>query len=128
MGISRDKLELFAIQAVKDTLADPSLIRSLERQIRFFVANKPQRLESKLMAVQKTIAEKEHIVSNLTNEIALGNRSEAIRRRLEDVEGEKTTRPSNNSYHNNRLIIMLVLVCSKTLYCFSYLITNLFRG
>jgi site-specific DNA recombinase len=89
LGIKSEILEAFAIQAIKDTLADPSLLQKIEECLGQLLRSSPDSISKRKVELISALTEKRFKIKNLTEELAMGNRSEAIREKLAQLEQEE---------------------------------------
>jgi len=89
LGIAKEKLEKFAIQAIKDTLAEPSLIEKIEECLGHLLRSNPDNSSKRKAELKSVLNEKRFKIRNLTEELAIGNRSEAIREKLAELAKEE---------------------------------------
>ena len=89
LAIPKDKLEAFAIQSIKETLAEPSLVKKIEECLGSLLSAGPGNRSKRRNDLKSILAEKRVKIRNLAEELAMGNRSEAIRERLAQLEQEE---------------------------------------
>lgn len=91
LSIPKEKLESFAINAIKETLSDPSLIQRIEECLGHLLANGVDGRSKREDELKAKLREKRTKISNLTEELASGNRSEAVRQKLTQLETEEAS-------------------------------------
>ncbi len=90
LAIPKEKLESFAVQSIKETLAEPSLIQKIEECLGDLLREGHRVRSKRRDELLGLLAERRTKIRNLTEELAMGNRSEAIRERLAQLEQEES--------------------------------------
>jgi len=85
-AISKELLETFAVNAIKEILYDPSLIEKIKECVKNLLAQEPDNRSKRREEVKVALAKTREMIRNLTEELAIGNRSRNIRERLTQLE------------------------------------------
>ncbi|MGB2867267.1 MAG: recombinase family protein [Bacteroidota bacterium] len=92
LAIPKEKLERFAIQAVKDTLADPLTLDNIEHHLQLMFHAEPKQKELEIESIERAIEENQLRRRNLMEIMELrkdGASLSTLIDRLEQLEGEK---------------------------------------
>ncbi len=90
IGISKQRLETFAFQCVLETLSSPDFRIRVERMLQSSIRRISNTMSEEGERLKKLLDEKTVMARNLADELAMGNRSEAVRTRLGELEREKS--------------------------------------
>src|ERR1051325_281655 len=89
LALDKLTLESFAIQAIKDTLSDPTLVQAIEAELCALLENDPSDRETEVERIKKRMVETEDKIHNLTEAIEKGSAHDSIFSRLGELEDEK---------------------------------------
>lgn len=91
LSVPKDRVEQFAVQAVKETLAEPSTVRGIERHLQLLYNNEPQHRQQEIDNLHRSIADNTLKRKNLIEALELrkvGSNPTTILERLEELERE----------------------------------------
>lgn len=89
LGISKDRLETFAIEAIKNTLSDPKLITEIEQRVSVLLNAHPHSISNEIETLNMALTKNEVAMRNLTQAIERGAQIDLLLVRLEELEAEK---------------------------------------
>jgi DNA invertase Pin-like site-specific DNA recombinase len=89
-AVNKDALEQFAINSVKETLSDPSLLAMIDENLRMLIRVQPQYDENELKRLDVAISESEKRTKNLTLALEQGAEIAALVARLRELEVEES--------------------------------------
>lgn len=89
LGIRKDYIEPFAIQCVKDTLSDPTLMRSIERELKALIDEGPNVLNNEKARLAKALEENRQKLKRYTDLVERGVGIDTIIERFRELEEEK---------------------------------------
>ncbi len=89
VAIPKEKLEAFVLQSIRETFAEPQLMDSIERKMKQILRAEPDDIQLRRDQLASLLSQKRLMIQNLTEELALGNRSQAIRSRLDQLENDE---------------------------------------
>lgn len=96
MAIKKDVVEEFALKAIRETIADPRLLKSIEEHLRELIGSKGGMQHSELDRLKQEITEKKLKIDRITETIettggsqALINRQRVLEEELKGLEAER---------------------------------------
>ena len=89
LGIRKDYIEPFAIQCVKETLSDPTIMRSIEHELKALMDNGPDVLRDEKVRLAKALEENRQKLKRYTDLVERGVGIDTIIDRFRELEAEK---------------------------------------
>lgn len=89
LGIRKDYIEPFAIPCVKDTLSDPTIMRSIERELKALMDSGPDVLRDEKVRLVKALEENRQKLKRYTDLVERGVGIDTIIERFKELEEER---------------------------------------
>ncbi|MBI1804044.1 MAG: recombinase family protein [Ignavibacteria bacterium] len=88
LGIRKSELEDFALQAIKETLSHPLLIREIEDELELLLTASPSENNSEIERLEKLLVEAAQKAKNITDAIEQSGGIQSLFVRLKEIEAE----------------------------------------